>query len=91
MTTLIRGLVVLAALALAGAALAQTYPSKTVRMIVPFAAGGPTDVIARAGGAEAVGGLGPAGRDREHPERRRQHRRRHGRACARRTAIRSWW
>jgi tripartite-type tricarboxylate transporter receptor subunit TctC len=51
-TTLIRGFVVLfalasAALACAGSAVAQTYPSHPVKMIVPFAAGGPTDVIAR--------------------------------------------
>jgi tripartite-type tricarboxylate transporter receptor subunit TctC len=52
MTTLFRGFVVLlalvpAALVTAGRALAQVYPSHSVRMIVPFAAGGPTDVIAR--------------------------------------------
>jgi tripartite-type tricarboxylate transporter receptor subunit TctC len=34
-------------LALVGAALAQSYPAKPLTMIIPFAAGGPTDVLGR--------------------------------------------
>src|SRR4249920_4126461 len=34
-------------LALCGSVLAQNYPSKPLTMIIPFAAGGPTDVLGR--------------------------------------------
>jgi tripartite-type tricarboxylate transporter receptor subunit TctC len=37
----------LVALAMSTQALAQQYPSKPITIIVPFAAGGPTDVVAR--------------------------------------------
>ena len=48
MIKLIAGAVAFAAAALATSAVAQTYPVKPVRIIVPYAAGGNTDFTARA-------------------------------------------
>jgi tripartite-type tricarboxylate transporter receptor subunit TctC len=51
MKPVIRSVVLLAAATLAFHAGAQSYPSRTVRIIVPYAAGGNTDITARAIGA----------------------------------------
>jgi tripartite-type tricarboxylate transporter receptor subunit TctC len=47
MTMLFRVAAFCAAMFVAGAAFGQTYPNRFVRIIVPFPAGGPTDVMAR--------------------------------------------
>jgi tripartite-type tricarboxylate transporter receptor subunit TctC len=47
MKAVVRSFAALLVLALAGPAFAQQYPSKPVRVIVPFAAGGVTDIATR--------------------------------------------
>jgi tripartite-type tricarboxylate transporter receptor subunit TctC len=41
-----------------GSLLAQAYPSRSVTLVVPFAAGGPTDVVARSLGQAMTASLG---------------------------------
>ena len=48
----------LATLALVGAAQAQTYPSKPIRIVLPYSAGGPADVLVRAIGQKLSEGWG---------------------------------
>src|SRR5690348_805152 len=47
MTRLLRPMLLVAALAAAGGAHAQAYPSKPIRLIVAFPAGGGSDVMGR--------------------------------------------
>ena len=44
---MVAGALTLALAGLSGSALAQGYPTKAITLVVPFAAGGPTDIVAR--------------------------------------------
>jgi tripartite-type tricarboxylate transporter receptor subunit TctC len=55
---LLTALAALAALAAVGDASAQSYPARPVKIIVPFAAGGPADIYARTIGERLQAALG---------------------------------
>jgi tripartite-type tricarboxylate transporter receptor subunit TctC len=58
MTMRLLSLLAVALAAIAAPAAAQDYPNRTIRFIVPFGAGGPTDVFTRALGEELRKSLG---------------------------------
>jgi tripartite-type tricarboxylate transporter receptor subunit TctC len=45
---LLASVAIVSGLAFAAAAVEQAYPSRTIKLVVPYVAGGPTDVVARA-------------------------------------------
>ena len=64
---------------------AQPYPSRPIRIVAPFPAGGLVDVLARAVGEELAKSAGTADHRREQAGRGRQHR------CRRRRQGGSGW
>jgi tripartite-type tricarboxylate transporter receptor subunit TctC len=58
MNRIVLGAALVATLGLAGPAAAQDFPTHTLTMVIPFAAGGPTDVLARVVAARMSESLG---------------------------------
>ena len=72
-------LALIAAAALLGPVSAQDYPSRAVKIIVPFGAGGPADIYARVVGQHSAGVAQAAVRGRGPTRRRLHHGHRRGR------------
>ncbi len=89
MKCLFRALASLAiVLACAGSALAQGWPNRSIRMVVPYTPGGYTDLMARLVGQKISRGAWPARHLREQARRQRHHRhRRRRQGCARRLHV----
>jgi tripartite-type tricarboxylate transporter receptor subunit TctC len=66
-TASLRTFVCLTALALAAPAFAQQYPNRPVRLVAPFAPGGPVDVVARLIAPKLSDGFGQQFYVENHP------------------------
>ena len=78
MTKIIHGLLMCLAFFAASPSHAQEYPNKVITIVVPYAAGGPTDTVARLIAVPMTKTLKSADDHRKCPWRRRHHRRQSG-------------
>ena len=58
MAAICRSLILMCALGVPALTLAQAYPAKPLRMIIPFPPGGPTDLMGRMAADRLTKGLG---------------------------------